>query len=56
MGRNPVDEKDKIKTVNVYVKSSVIEKVGGLQEAKIKAKNFLEKEALKNFETQKKEN
>jgi hypothetical protein len=56
MGRNPVDEKDKVKAVNVYVKSSVIEKVGGLQEAKLKARKFLEKEALKNLENEKKEN
>lgn len=48
MGRSPVDEKDKIKTVNVYVKASVIENVGGLQEAKLKAKKFLEKEAIEN--------
>ena len=48
MGRTTIDEKEKVKSVNVYVKYSIIEKNGGLKNAQAKAKHFLEKEALEN--------
>jgi len=42
-GRKPIPEQEKVVQVNFYTKRSVIDNIGGMDQARILAKDFLER-------------